>query len=217
MSSEEFVTETRSFADFDRVVFRGVGDLDITQGDQAEITIKGREDIVSRIETEVKGTTLHIELKKDWIRWTDLNFESRRIFYNLSLKKLKGLDHSGAGVIESDQILTDSLKLKLGGAGSVSIDSLEAETLEVTLKGAGKISLAGKVIDQDIRLAGAGSYQARNLESESANVSLSGAGSVEVRVEDVLDVKLTGLGSVRYYGDPIVKKRVTGLGSVNKA
>ncbi|MCJ7625848.1 MAG: DUF2807 domain-containing protein, partial [Anaerolineaceae bacterium] len=122
-----------------------------------------------------------------------------------------------AGVVESGQISTDSLALKLGGVGSITIDSLQAEKLEVRLKGAGTVFLAGKVVDQDIHLAGAGSYKGRNLESESAVVSLTGAGSAEVRVEDMLDVKLTGVGSVRYYGDPIVKKRVTGIGSLKKA
>ncbi|MCJ7625254.1 MAG: DUF2807 domain-containing protein, partial [Anaerolineaceae bacterium] len=152
MSFEDYVTETRSFTDFDRVVFRGVGDLDITQGDQEGLTIKAHEDIMSRIVTEVRGTTLHIELKKDWIRLVDLNFESRRIYFDLRLKNLKELDHSGAGTVESDQISTDSLALKLGGVGSITIDSLEAEKLEVRLKGAGTVSLAGKVIVRDIRL-----------------------------------------------------------------
>ncbi len=206
-----FITETREVSNFDRVSFSAFGGLTIMQGEQESLTIEAPGDIMARIETEVSGGTLYIRFEEEGL----LPFiVPPRIVYNLTMREISGLDHSGAGSIRAPSIETDRLELVLGGAGGVTIDSLTAETLEARLSGAGGIELAGQVTDQDVTISGGGAYSAGDLESQRATVNSSGVGGATVWATDSLDVTISGVGRVEYYGSPRVSQTVSGVGSV---
>jgi hypothetical protein len=205
------ITETREVSNFQEVSFSAFGGLTITQGEQESLTIEAPRDIMARIETEVSGGTLYIRFDEEGFLPFPL---PPRIVYNLTMREISGLDHSGAGSIHAPSIETDRLELVLSGAGGVTIDSLSAQTLEVRLNGAGGIELAGQVTEQDVTISGGGAYSAGDLESQRATVNSSGVGSSTVWATDSLDVTISGVGRVEYYGSPRVSQTVSGVGSV---
>ncbi len=218
MSTSDVVTETREVSGFDRVALREFGELVITQGEEESLTIEARQDILSRLETEVKDGKLVIGSRGSWLdKLGDAlatGFTRKRIRYSLTVRQLTGLEVSGAAAVRVAKIETDRLALKLSGAGDVNIESLDAQRLEVDLPGAGKISVAGRVAEQTVTLSGAGSYDAPKLESQKAKATLTGLGSATVWAVEELDATIRGLGSVSYYGTPKVRKEITGAGGV---
>lgn len=205
------ITETREVSNFDRVSFSAFGGLTIVQGEQESLTIEAPTDIMARIETEVSGGTLYIRFDEEGFLPVPL---PPRIIYNLTMREIGALDHSGAGSIRAPSIETDRLELVLSGTGSVTIDSLTAETLEVGLSGAGGIEVAGQVTEQDVTISGGGAYNAGDLASQRATVNSSGVGGATVWATDSLDVTISGVGRVEYYGSPRVTQTVSGVGSV---
>jgi hypothetical protein len=218
MSTGNRVTESREVSNFDRVALRDYGELVITQGEQESLTIETHPDVLPQIKTEVRDGELVIKIGGSWVdklgHALSTSFARQWIKYNLTVKKLTGLEIVGALRVNASDLKTDCLSLKLGGAGQVNIEALSAEMLEVNLPGACAINMSGKVGEQRITMSGAGSYKAPKLESRRASVDLRGAGQAAVWAVENLDVTIRGLGSVEYYGTPTVKKNVSGLGTV---
>jgi hypothetical protein len=209
-------TETREVSGFERVVLEEYGELVITQGDQASLTIEADEDVLSRIETEVKDGTLTIGIGGTW--WDRLGmvlsdvFSGRKIVYQLAVTELTGVTVSGAGRVKCAELRTDRLAIRVSGAGDVTIGTLTTEQLGVELPGAGRVQLAGQATEQRVALSGAGTYRAPKLESQKAQVKLTGVGSATLSVVQELDATIQGVGSIEYYGTPTVVDKVTGIG-----
>jgi hypothetical protein len=218
MSADNLVTEFREVSDFDRVFLRDYGELVITQGEQESLTIEAHPDVIPKIKTEVREGKLVIKIGGTWMdklgHALSTSLTRQWIKYNLTVKKLTGLEIAGAVRVNASDIQTDRLALKLSGAGHVKIKALSAEVLEVDSPGAGAINISGKVREQRIAMSGAGSYKAPKLESQHASVDIRGAGQATVWAAEDLDVTISGLGSVEYYGTPTLKKSVSGLGTV---
>ena len=218
MSTGNLATESREVSNFDRVFLRDYGELVITQGEEESLTIETDRDILPQIKTEVREGKLIIKIGGSWMdklgHALSTSLTRHAIKYDLTVKKLTGLEIAGAVSVKASSIDTDRLALKLSGAGQVNIEALSAEVLEVDMPGAGAIKVSGKVGEQRIAISGAGSYKASKLESARVSVNLTGAGQATVRAIENLDVAIRGIGSVEYYGSPTVKKSVSGIGSI---
>ena len=186
------VTEQRDVSGFDRVSFEGFGTLIITHGSKESLTIEAEDNILPRIETNVRGGTLEIGFDTD--RWQDIIRPTKSITYTLTVITLDGI--------------------ALSGAGSIEASGIDAERFDVELSGAGSIEIYGFAVAQDINVSGAGSYDSGEIKSEHIDVNISGAGNATVWATESLDVNISGVGNVSYYGHPQVRESVSGLGNL---
>ena len=212
IGSRRIVTETRAVSDFDEVIFEGIGELDITQGDRESLTIEAESNVMRRIITEVRGGTLHIRMRRGLLGLGVVPTKSTR--YDLTMKDIRSLDLSGVGTISAEEIIADDLHIDVSGAGSVGIDELVADGLTVDHSGLGKCEVAGRVERQSVDITGAGEYDGSDLEGQIVDIRLSGLGRGTVWANERLDIELSGAGTVRYYGDPRVTQDISGVGSV---
>jgi predicted ester cyclase len=206
---EGMSTEKREVSGFHEVSLEGIGTLLITQSDTESLSIEAEPKVLRRIETEVQAGRLSIRPGRT-IRTRE------PITYTLSVIDLSGIEVSGAGRVEAQQITTDDLRLVVNGAGSVTIDDLSADTLNAVASGNVEISLAGSVDQQTIELSGASRYRAAELASRVATVTAAGASQATVRVSESLDAHVSGVSRVEYIGDPTVTQEISGVGSVTK-
>jgi hypothetical protein len=209
-------TETREVGGFNEVILDEYGELILTQGAVPSLTIEADEDVLSRIETEVKDGTLIMGIGGTW--WDKLGMaindvlSGRKIVYQLTVVELTGVTVRGAGRVKCAELRTDRLSVRVAGAGEVTIGSLSTGQLGVDVPGAGRVQLAGQATEQRVSLTGAGSYRAPQLESQKAQVRLTGVGSATVWAVQELNVTIQGVGTVEYYGSPAVQPSITGLG-----
>ena len=218
MVDEGVIREQREVSGFDRVTLKEFGKLIVNQGDEENLTIESRPEVLKRITVEVKDSELILGLQGGFLdRFSDFISNSltvHQITFHLSVRDLHGLTIFGAGSANADNITTDAIELKLSGAGSIKMKGLTTDVLSAQLPGTGKIELAGKADKQKVTITGAGGYIAQELESKDAEIHLSGAGKGIVWATDDLDISITGFGSVDYYGSPTLKQNITGLGNV---
>ena len=210
--SGNVVSQDRPVDDFDRVTLSGVGTLYISQGEEVSLTIEAESNIQPLLEAEVRGNTLEIGMKD----WRHAIHPTMPIRYYLIVTNLEGLELSGAGRIDTDEIQTNSLDITTSGAGDIEIDALSAERVNVVLSGAGSCRIEdGQVDDQNITISGAGGYRALDLESQNTSINVSGFGGAKLWVEESLDVIISGAGSVEYFGRPSLSQTISGAGQIN--
>jgi cytoskeletal protein CcmA (bactofilin family) len=212
VGSRRVVTEERKVSGFDAVVFEGLGELTITQGDREALTIEAESNLISRITSEVKGSTLYIGLRPSLVGISIV--PTKPIRHDLRVRDIRALEVTGLGSVSAGAIRADRLQVDMNGGGKIVIRALNADMLELTLSGLGGCEVAGEVRRQDILITGGGDYDGTDLASEEAEVTLTGLGKATVWASEELDIELTGAGSVEYYGNPRLTQSVTGLGRV---
>lgn len=206
-------TEKREVSLFNRIDFRGIGRLILSQGEKQFVTVTATDVVLPHVRTYVRDGVLIVSLR--W--WPGMLLriaEMKTLEVQLIVEELAGLKISGAGVVQSrEKIQVKEMDIQLSGAGEISLE-LHGRRIDTRLTGAGSIVLWGEAEEQEIHLTGAGSIQAENLVTRSARIHSSGAGECRVHATEALDAKLSGAGSIRYRGNPKIQSRMTGLGTL---
>lgn len=207
--SGELTTQDYQVSGFDKLVFSGIGNIIITQGETESLRVEAESNVIERLEISSGGKKLKIGFKNNFFNI----IPTKPINFYLSVKDLREISISGVGSIKCDGLTTDDLAIDSSGAGSIDMN-LTTTVLEVSLSGAGKVNMAGQTQSQSIDISGAGSYDAKGFASKDCEVSISGLGRAVVNASDTLDVNMSGLGSVEYVGSPAVSQEISGGGSV---
>jgi len=212
--SEQFSNqEKKDVSGFSALVFRGMGRIDLLQGDHEELVIEAQPEIRSRIKTEVREGTLYIDYDEDWRDWTGIrSLSGDKIVFKLTMREINAISVSGVGSLDTPRIETSSLTLAITGPGLLTVGTLRTSTLAVNLSGVGAIDLAGQTDEMTVTLSGAGSFKAARLEAGKASVRLSGVGTVSVWAKNSLETSISGAGVIEYYGSPQLSRSNTGLG-----
>ncbi len=182
-------TETRSVSGFTRVIFSGVGTLNIAQTGTESLMVSADDNVLPLLTSSVSGSTLTLGVKPG----NSIN-PKRPIIYTLTVKRLTSVELSGAGVINAVGITTDALS--------------------VTLSGAGNMTVTGSARAQTVIASGVGSYSAKDFQTATTQVTSSGAGNAVVSASQTLSAVISGAGSVTYYGSPQVTQVISGAGSI---
>jgi hypothetical protein len=208
--SNTVVTETRNPGDFSSIDMRTFGQVFITQGDQAALTVKGSDNLLPLIQTNVSNGELVIQTTEN-INITGMN-KDNMLTFTITVRDLSGLKLSGAADVQMDSLNTANLDVVMSGAGQVTFNKLTCDSVNVTISGLGDVSMAGKATQASFDLSGAGSIKAADLQLQTAAVNLSGVGGATLWVTGSLTGTISGAGGVSYYGNPQTTTKTTGLG-----
>ena len=206
--------ETRAVSDFSRVELVGSGEVILTQGDQEALKVEAEDNLMSHIQTEVRGHTLYLGLNRDGL--PEILVPTRPIKYYVSLKTVEGLTVSGSGDIRSEQLKADNLELVISGSGDITLNTLTAKTVNSKITGSGDCEVGGGATPtQTVEINGSGNYKGEKLAGEAVVVKITGSGGATVWAKNTLEARITGSGDVYYYGAPQVTQRITGSGDVH--
>jgi hypothetical protein len=213
MSDQYLNEERRDVSGFNALVFKGMGRVDLVQGDHEELFIEAQPEIRSRIETTVTDNTLLIDYDEDWKDWTGFRtLSGDKIRFRLMMREVNTLSIAGVGSLDCPRLESPSLSLAISGPGLLTIGTLKSGTLDVALSGVGSVDVAGAVDQLNLTLSGAGGFRAARLETNRADLRLSGVGSATVWAKDFLNASISGAGVIEYYGSPRISQSNTGLG-----
>lgn len=180
--------EVREVGAFAAIRASGAYTLEVSVGKARRVEVRGDDNIVPLVSTQVSDGDLLIEMSK----------QTRPVLPLI--------------VAISSPELTD---LHLSGAVDLSAEGLRGERFSLELTGAGKAQLKGRVKVFEVKASGAADLLADALVAESVGLSISGAGRADVHATRSLKAEVSGAGRVRYKGNPAqVKPHVSGMGSV---
>ena len=206
------VEENRPVEPFSALEVGGVLNVYLSQGDTESLTVEADENILNLIETENRGSTLVVKLKKG----VNIKKAERKNVY-ITLRSIDELEVGGVVNVKSETpIAIEKLKLDIGGVGNTDLE-LRGDQLDIKADMVGNVTLRGEVQEANIKNGGVGSLNAFDLVVNKLTIKNTGVGSAEVHAQDEISITSSGVGSVRYQGDAVVKELSTsGVGKVKK-
>ena len=212
ISLSDVKKENRKVADFNELSFALPGNLFLTQGSKNEVIIEADEDLLEKIETEVRGNTLSIGFEK-WYNYRGFG----EINVYVTVKDISKLILSGSGdVIAQNQIKSEQLGFVLSGSGKIMIDDLVTNEVTAVITGSGDIKIKGKTKAKELSatITGSGDFEAYDIAFDEADLTITGSGSIRATVIDELDANITGSGRIYYKGKPLIDAYITGSGKI---
>lgn len=210
------VTVERSVGDYDAIAVAGWFDVDLVKGREGEISIRGEENLLEYIITEVKNGKLTVKVKKGY------NLQSSNwkqgIQVTVPFESVNSVSLSGSGDIVGKDVLTaDNFSASMSGSGDISL-TVEADALKTVISGSGDIELSGKARDFDVTVSGSGDVEAFDLVADNVTANVSGSADIKITANESLTARVSGSGDIRYKGNPEkVDSKASGSGDISKA
>ncbi|MFA5107282.1 MAG: head GIN domain-containing protein [Patescibacteria group bacterium] len=231
--SGKVITENRDVTTFSKISLKGIGNLKISQGETESLRIEAEDNLMKKIETEVRGDTLHIGFKLAWPFWSV--WPTKDVNFYVTVKNLSDVSVNGSGKIDFATLALQDVDLRVSGSGTITGTTLTGRDVNIDISGSGKVrlglnvekivshisgsgdfSLNGTATDQEISISGSGKYLAKDLVSQNVKVDISGSGKSEVNAQKSLTVKISGSGSVSYFGQPVIDQSISGSGKIER-
>ncbi len=204
------VTKTRNVSEYDQIAVAGSFDVKLLAGKEGKLTIKGEENLLEYLITEVKDGKLKIK----WEKGVNIN-TTKELLVTVPFEDIEAVSLAGSGdVFSEDTIKTDNLKVALAGSGDMKLN-IKASSISSALSGSGDIKLMGSSDNLKCAIAGSGDIDGYELSSNNVEVSIAGSGDIKVNAKENLKARISGSGDVYYKGNPRQDVKVSGSGSVS--
>lgn len=211
------VTIERSTDDYDKIAVAGWFDVELVSGTEGQLTIRGEENLLEYIKTEVKDDKLVIKVKNGINLRPSSWGNDGGIKVTVPVEEVESVSLSGSGDIVSSTVLkANNFSTRVSGSGDISLE-VEAQTVEATLSGSGDINLSGNTGDFEVRVSGSGDVKAYELSANNVEASISGSADVKVTANEKLVARVSGSGDIYYRGDPKkIDSKASGSGEISK-
>ena len=208
------VTLERQTDDYDAITVGGFFDVTLIAGEEGKIILKGEDNILSYIETEVKGGTLTIRPKNN----TNLiPSRGESVTITIPVDQIDALRLSGSGKLISKKTLqSDQFKVHTSGSRNVELTIMSKSVIAIS-SGSSNINLSGTAKNIDVTSSGSSNLNAFGLKVDTIALVASGSSNINITVNKTMDSRVSGSGNVTYRGEPsIIKNKLSGSGSVSK-
>lgn len=190
----------RSSEDYVAISLSGFFNVELVDGTEGDLTLKGEENLLKHIITEVKDGELYLGIEQDYILEPSSNEHAIQV--TVPVQQINAITLTGSGDIISKKTLqSESFMTTLTGAGNITVD-LEVDSLSARLTGVGILNFSGKAKSFDASASGTCKINAYNLEADNVELSLSGIGTLKVKARKKLKATITGMGYIYYLGKP---------------
>lgn len=212
------VTIERSTDDYNSVSVSGWFDVFLVEGTEGNLTLKGEENLLEYIKTEVKNGKLTIKTKKGFHLKPSSWKRGNSIYITVPVQQIDGVSLSGSGdIVGKTTLKSDNFKTAISGSGDISLD-ISANSITASMSGSGDINLSGDTSDFDVNISGSGDIKAYELEADHVNARVSGSADIKVTANKSLKARVSGSGDISYKGNPEkVDSKASGSGDISKA
>lgn len=187
--SGELRTEDRVVRDFSFVELQSVGSLIVEQTGSPSVRVTADDNLMPLVETVNEGDTLVLRVRPG------VTFDGSRLTFRVTT----GDDLAGVNVT---------------GAGDAEVNNIDAETFRFRIAGSGEILASGTASTANVVIGGSGDFNGLNLNADQVTVNIAGSGDVFVNAASQLDVTIGGSGDVFYTGQPEISQRILGSGVI---
>jgi len=210
------VTIERATENYEAVAVSGWFDVELVEGAEGAITMKGEENLLDYIITEVKDGKLVIKPEKG-VNLQPSSWRSGGIFITIPVEEINAVSMSGSGDLVGKTVLKGSdFKTSMSGSGDMSI-RLDVQDLDVNVSGSGDMELEGNTENFKVQISGSGDIHAYGLNADNVSALVSGSADIEVTANTSLKARVSGSGDISYRGNPAkVDSKTSGSGDISK-
>ncbi|EAQ99482.1 GIN domain-containing protein [Congregibacter litoralis] len=190
--------------DFDQIVVLGDAEVEISQGKQVELQLRGPADYLDTEPFYVSDDTLVVGARKR------RNKDDEQLRFRIVLPYLEDLQVKGSGTVYlkpfafDDVVGNDPVTLTVDGSGEINAFDLSGVDVEIRVEGSGDfraVSIEAK--DLEAVVAGSGYLFVETLKAENGEFVVTGSGDLRVTEGgsvDELEVNIVGSGDIRMAG-----------------
>jgi hypothetical protein len=210
------VTIERTTESYDAISVSGWFDVTLTDGKEGNISIKGEENLLEYIITEVKDDRLVVKIKNG-VNLQSSSWKNGSISVTIPVEKISDLSMSGSGDLVSQKVLkATDFEVGMSGSGDMSV-TVEATDIEVNLSGSGDMNLAGSAENLEVQISGSGDVNAYDLNADNVSAMVSGSATVKVTANETIKARVSGSGDIYYRGNPKkIDSKISGSGDITK-
>ena len=214
-TSDKDKKEVREVSDFSEITISIAANVELRQGKECKLVLEGKEDILEKTKTKVRGDELIIESNKTFnFGWND------EIKIYITTKDIEKIGIAGSATINAKtKIKAEKIKFQVSGSGKINIPELETSYIKGSISGSGKSNIAGAKASKelDLSISGSGKFKSEKLQIEEADIKISGSGKGIVYITESLNAGVSGSGRISYHGNPRVNSSVSGSGKIRSA
>lgn len=193
------VTIKRQTGNYEGIAVGGFYEVELVDGEEGTITLRGEDNILEYIETEVRGGTLTIK-SRDNVQLRPSSGEI--IFVTIPVDKIDAIRLSGSGkVVGKKTFEANNFKIHTSGSKNAAL-TVNAKSLKVISSGSSNITLSGTTERLDVTSSGSSNLRAFELTTDTADIASSGSSNIRISVNDKIDVKSSGSSYIKYRGNP---------------
>ena len=211
----KIVTLERSVGEYDGIGVSGWFDVELIDGKEGRLTLKGEENLLEHIVTEVKNGKLSIKVEKGYnlkpSSWDD------GILIIVPVESINSISLSGSGdIVGKTTLKASNFNTAMSGSGDITLD-VEVRSLTASMSGSGDITLSGNTADFNATISGSGDIKAYELDADNVDATVSGSADIKVTAKKMLKARVSGSGDISYRGNPEkVDTKTSGSGDITK-
>lgn len=195
------VTIERSTDDYDAIAVSGWFNVILVDGQEGKLSIKGEENLLEYIKTEVKEGKLVIKVKKGYNLQPSSWKKDGGIYVTVPVESVNEVTLSGSGdIVGKKTISASEFSTNMSGSGDITLD-VESKTVSASMSGSGDINLSGTTEVFDVQISGSGDIEAYDLIADTVDASISGSADIKVTANKMLKARVSGSGDIHYRGD----------------
>jgi len=205
------VSQVRNTGNFTGIELALNATVNYIQDTILKVELKGQQNVISEIQTEISGNQLIIKLP-----WDTKLISHSPITINISAPGVNTFNVSGSGKIQSLQnISVTNAGFNVSGSGSINISSITAGDIDTRVSGSGTVQLSGgNTATQTLNISGSGLIDALGVIAKSASTYTSGSGDIKITATENLEAHISGSGKVYYLGNPVIDANISGSGKL---
>ncbi|WP_439101115.1 GIN domain-containing protein [Congregibacter sp.] len=187
--------------DFDEVVVLGDAEVEISQGDEVALQLRGPADYLDTEPFYVSGDTLVVGARKRE------NNDDERLRFRIVMPYLEELQVKGSGTVYIKPFAFDAMggddpvTLTVDGSGEINAFELTGAVLELRVEGSGDFrAVSVNVAELEAVVAGSGYLFVETLTAGRGEFVVTGSGDLRVTEGgsvDELEVNVVGSGDIR--------------------
>ena len=208
------VSIERSVGDYESIAISGSFDIDLVSGSEGALIVKGEENLLEYIVTEVENGKLVIRVKKGVNLKPSIH--KGGIHVQVPVESIDALSLSGSGdIVGHTTLKTADFKTSMSGSGDITLD-VDTETLSASMSGSGDMNLSGNTRDFKATISGSGDIKAYDLNADNVEATVSGSADIKVTANEKLKARVSGSGDINYRGNPKkVDTKTSGSGDIS--
>ncbi|WP_162052763.1 PspC domain-containing protein [Pontibacter pamirensis] len=200
LDEDEYSSNARTFDfdDFSEVTVSGPYHVQIQQGSNYSIRVRGEDKELRLLSIEKSGQELRIRYAEENFNLFD---DRNPVLIQIVAPDYRNIDLSGAIKADIGRISSDDLQMNFAGAIRSTAD-VNVRNLKVDIAGASISKFTGRAESFELDATGAGVVDAEGLQAASVDADVTGASAAQVYATNRLRAQASGASRITYKGNP---------------
>jgi hypothetical protein len=203
------VSDARQVTDFNGLVVSGKISVNLTQGAETKVEVKGDENLVALVGTELEGNRLHIYTKEKISREAKLEVD-------VTIPAIESLHlYGGANIRSTNELKGEDLEMKTS-SGSQATLALQYKNLKLESNAGSVLQLNGQVEEASFETSTGSVINAFGLSTRKFSIGANAGSVTEVKVLEEISADVSSGSTLTYDGEPAVRNVNSSSGGMIK-